>query len=206
MAGFWLAVILLVQKTKIKNQLFIILSVLSVYFIILTVARNFVWRDPITFYENNLKYTPNSYIQHNNLGMAYTDIGRTEEAIKEYQTAITLADIYPQVHYNLGNSLASVNKIKEAEEEYYKAIKISPEFSLPYINLIKISLAQKDEIKLGKTLSKLKENFSEEYYLSQAFYSYYYFGDGAKARQIGLELVKKYPKNEEVSLLMLNIR
>lgn len=206
MAGFWLAIILLLQKTKIKNQLFIILSVLSVYFVVLTVVRNLDWRDPITFYEKNLKYTPSSYIQHNNLGMAYADAGRTQEAIKEYQTAISLADIYPQVHYNLGNSLVVINKIKEAEVEYYKAIKISPGFSLPYVNLLNIAISQKDEHKLETILSKVKENFSEEYYLNQTFYCYYHFGDGVKARKIGLELIKKYPKNKEIGLLMLNIR
>jgi tetratricopeptide (TPR) repeat protein len=208
MAGFWLAIILLMEKIKInKKIIFISLSILSLYFIILTIRRNFDWRDPITFYEKNLVYTPNSFIQHNNLGMAYAEAGRTAEAIKEYKTAISLADIYPQVHYNLGNALVSVNKMNEAETEYYKAINISPEFSLPYTNLIKLAILTKDEVKLQTVLAKMKVNLPEEYYLNQAFYSYYYFGDGAKAKEIGLELIDKYPNNSsEVGLLMLNTR
>jgi len=208
MAGFWLAIILLMEKIKInKKIIFISLSILSLYFIILTIRRNFDWRDPVTFYEKNLSYTPNSFIQRNNLGMAYSDAGRTDEAIKEYKTAISIADIYPQVHYNLANTLVSTNKMNEAEAEYYKALKIDPGFSLPYTNLIKLAILTKDEVKLQTVLAKMKVNFSEEYYLNQAFYSYYYFGDDAKAKEIGLKLIDKYPSNSsEVGLLMLNIR
>ena len=208
MAGFWLAVILLMEKIKInKKIIFISLSVFSLYFIILTIRRNFDWHDPITFYEKNLVYTPNSFIQHNNLGMAYSEAGRTDEAIKEYKTAIAIADIYPQVHYNLGNVLVAKNRTSEAELEYYKAINKSPEFSLPYTNLIKLAILNKDEVKLQAVLDKLRANVPEEYYLNQAFYSYYYFGDSIKAKDVGLEFVKKYPVNSgEIGLLMLNIR
>lgn len=204
MAGFWLAVVLLFEKVKInKKILIILLSLFSIIFISLTIRRNLDWRDPITFYEKNLRYTPNSYIQHNNLGMAYADQGRTEAAILEYQKAISLADIYPQVHYNLANALVSVNKIKEAEEEYYKAIQISPTFSLPYLNLIRIAIVKKDEPALVKVLSEIKANFKEEYYLQQAFYSYYYLGNKVKAKDFGLELINKYPNNRDVGLLLL---
>jgi len=207
MAGFWLALVLLIEKLKIKKELIIpILAIFIFSLSILTIRRNLDWRNPITFYEKNLTYTPHSFIQHNNLGMAYAEAGRTEEAIKEYKTAISLADIYPQVHYNLANVLVSTNNLKEAEVEYYKAINISPQFYLPYINLTKLALITKDEKKLQLVLEKMKTNFSEENYLTQAFYSYYYFGDGDKARTFGLALTNKYPDNDQVSLLMLNIR
>ena len=207
MAGFWLVIILLVQKIKINKKVSLATLILFICFLsFLTIRRNLDWRDPITFYEKNLKYTPNSYIQHNNLGMAYADAGRTQEAIKEYQTAIAIADIYPQVHFNLGNALITSNKFSEAALEYYKAIEISPTFELPYINLLNIALSQKDEVKLEIVLAKVKENFPEEYYLAQSFYAHYYFGDGVKAKQIGLELIRKYPQNENISLMMLNIR
>ncbi len=179
---------------------------LIIFFSVLTIGRNRDWRDPITFYEKNLKYTPNSYIQHNNLGMAYADAGRVEDAIKEYRTAIALSDVYPQVHYNLGNSLIAVNKTNEAKDEYYKAIAISPSFFYPYANLIRLALFDKDETELQSVLDKIKSNFNEEYYLTQAFYSYYYLGDGVKVKFFGQELIKKYSNNSsEIGILMLNL-
>jgi len=207
MIGFWLVVILLIEKIKIKKEIIIIfLSLLSLYFITLTIKRNFDWRDPITFYEKNLTYTPNSFIQHNNLGMAYADAGRLDDAARQYQTAIAISDTYPQVHYNLANVLVAQNKIKEAEVEYYKAIDISPEFSLPYINLIKIAILSKDETKLQTILAKLKSNFSEDYYLTQAFYAYYSLGNYDRARDIGLEFINKYPDNNQIGLMLLQMR
>lgn len=208
MAGFWLVIILSIEKIKINKKISLAVLILFIcFFSFLTVRRNLDWREPITFYQKNLKYTPNSYIQHNNLGMAYAEAGQTEAAIKEYKTAIAIADIYPQVHYNLGNALVAVNKLDEAEAEYYKSIKISPSFTLPYINLLNLSLFEKNEQKLEIVLTQIKKNFSEEYYLTQAFYSYYSFGDEVKAREIGLELIKKYPNNSgEVGFLMLSIR
>lgn len=207
LAGFWLALILLVEKLKINKKISLaVLIVLISFFSFLTIRRNFDWHDPITFYEKNLKYTPNSYIQHNNLGMAYASAGRHQEAIKEYQTAISLADVYPQVHYNLGNSLVSINNLKEAEKEYYKAIKISPSFSLPYLNLLKLAILDQNKTKLQDILLKIKANFSEEYYLNQAFYSYYYLGDVAQTKYYGRQLTDKYPNDSDVGLLMLNIR
>lgn len=206
MAGFWLAIILLVEKLKInKKILIIVLSAFSLFFITLTIKRNLDWRDPITFYEKNLKYTPNSFIQHNNLGMAYADAGRTDEAIKEYKTAISIADIYPQVHYNLGNTLVLVNKMDEAEKEYYKSIEIDPGFSLPYINLIKIAIIRKDVVALESVLRQIRANFTEEYYLQQAFYSYYYIGRKDQAKKIGLELLNKYKNNSDIGLELLII-
>lgn len=108
---FLLAIILLFEKLKVNKKINLTILILFIcYLSFLTVLRNLDWRDPITFYEKNLTYTPNSFIQHNNLGMAYSDVGRIEDAIKEYKTAISIADIYPQVHYNLGNAFASIKK------------------------------------------------------------------------------------------------
>ena len=211
MLGFWLAVILLLQELIKKINLkkvviWYIILFLILYFSALTIKRNLDWRDPITFYEKNLKYTPNSFIQRNNLGMAYAGDDRFEDAIKEYQKAIAIADIYPQVHYNLGNALVALGRTQEAEIEYYRTIEMSPQFSFPYNNLLRLATMKKDEVKLKKVLDKLKNNFEEEYYLEQAFYAYYSLDKKEKALEIGRELLQKYPKRTDIGLIMLNIR
>ncbi len=211
MLGFWLALILLIQELIKKFNLkkvfvWYFLLVLIFYFSVLTIRRNFDWHDPVTFYEKNLKYTPNSFIQRNNLGMAYAAINRYDEAIKEYQRAIEIADIYPQVHYNLANSLVALGRTQEAEIEYYRTIEMSPQFSFPYNNLLQLAIIKQDESKLKKALEKLRENFEEEYYLEQAFYSYYSLNKKERALEIGRELLQKYPNRTDIGLIMLNIR
>jgi tetratricopeptide (TPR) repeat protein len=159
MFGFWLALFSLsfyvlesVKKESLRKWLFYVSMIFLIFsfssFAFLTLRRNADWRDPITFYEKNLSYTPNSYIQRNNLAMAYADAGRHLEAIEQYRRSLSIADIYPQVHYNLGNSLAAVSLLDEAAAEYRQAIAISPEFFLSYVNLVAVldSQGKRDEV------------------------------------------------------------
>jgi len=167
MIGFWLALFCLIFMlfSRIKNEQFknwskrIFYVMIIAYLVFLgglTIARNRDWHDPITFYEKNLKYSPQSFIEHNNLGMAYSRAGRNEEAIAEYRRALAIKDVYPQIHYNLANSLVSMKQYDEAETEYKKAIAMDSGFIFPYQNLYNLYtyLGKSDEA--GKTLELLK--------------------------------------------------
>lgn len=125
MVGLWLALLSLIilamakleakygWAKKLKSIGLAVLIVYALFFSCLTIRRNQDWRDPVTFYEKNLRSTPSSFIQHNNLGMAYAAKGDNEKAIKEYRRAMAIKDIYPQVHYNLANVwLRSANLIQ----------------------------------------------------------------------------------------------
>lgn len=216
MAGFWLAFILLAgkaierfgkNKKEALNKIAIgILCAVLLFFSLLTILRNLDWRDPITFYEKNLRYTPNSYIQHNNLGMAYADAGQTDEAEKEYRRSLEISQVYPQVFYNLANVLAQQGKLDEARQYYYRAIGISPRFQAPYNNLLNMDILSRYSAGIEKTLSIMKENFSERYYLVQSFYTYYYLGDLEKAREIGTEIMAKYPDETDIGMSLLGLR
>jgi protein O-mannosyl-transferase len=167
MVGFWLAFFALLfligkrlfagGKTRWTKAIFCgIVIICCVCLGIMTVLRNRDWRNPIVFYENNLRYVPNSFIEHNNLGMAYADAGRSKEAIEQYRKAIAINDIYPQVHYNLANSLANAGEYDEAEKEYLETIKMDSKFELAYQNLYYLYnyLGEKDKAqKIIKTLN-----------------------------------------------------
>jgi tetratricopeptide (TPR) repeat protein len=126
-----------------------------IFFAVLTIRRNRDWHDPITFYENNLKYSPQSFIEHTNLGIAYDEAGRVNEAIAQYRTAITIADFYPQVHYDLANSLAETKQYDEAEKEYLKAIAMDPGFVLPHHNLYNLYVYLGEKDKADKILEQI---------------------------------------------------
>jgi protein O-mannosyl-transferase len=169
MIGFWLAILCLIYLffDKVKNikvlplaKIFFCVMLIAcvVFWGVLTIRRNRIWREPITFYENNLKYSPQSFIEHTNLGIAYDEAGRVNEAIAQYRAAISIADVYPQVHYDLANSLVTAKQYDEAEKEYLKTIAMDPGFTLPYRNLYNLYgyLGEKD--KADEILKKISGN------------------------------------------------
>ncbi|MCF7820533.1 MAG: tetratricopeptide repeat protein [Candidatus Pacebacteria bacterium] len=217
MLGFFLALtaltILLLKKVKkeaykkiIHYILIAVIIIFSIYLSYLTINRNKDWKNPITFYEKNLNYTPESFIQRNNLGMAYAEKNRHEEAIKEYQRAIAISDTYPQVHYNLGNSLVALNKINEAKKEYFKAIEISPAFVLPYQNLFSIYLKNDQKKETLSLLEKLQENTNQSTYNSIAWKIFLHFKDYKSAINSLETLNKIYPNNLELNNLLLQLK
>jgi len=209
MAGFWmaflsLAVLIFYRIKKEENKICVysglaFLIIFVIWLCVLTIFRNNDWQNAITFYEKNLEYTPNSFIQHNNLGMAYADKKRNEEAVKEYRTAIEINDIYPQVHYNLGNTLRDLGRIEEAEKEYEIAIEMSPDFFYPYTNLISIYGKEGDKEKAEDLLKKMEVKFSEQKpFLYTKGALYYNWGEFGKALKVWKEIKKIDPYDREI--------
>lgn len=217
MLGFWLGTLALIiyLLKKIKNTnwqkasfnflillVFVFIATLSY----LTILRNKDWRDPITFYEKNLKYTPNSYIQKNNLGMAYAKVGRHNEAIRQYQEALEIFDFYPQVHSNLANSLLNIGELEEAEMEYKKALENNSEFIIPYQGLINIYLTNNDLEKLNSLLTSLEASVNQEIFFNLAMPVLIRLGDYNGAISLVEKMLEKYPNNIDLNNLLLNLK
>ncbi len=217
MFGFWLAVLSIfclfhesLRSIKAKNVFKVFCIVIFSFFIFLfsslTVLRNIDWRDPITFYEKNLSYTPNNYIQLNNLAMAYADVGRNSDAIETYRKSLAIADIYPQVHHNLANSLAAIGSSTEAEAEYRRAIEMSPEFYQAYINLITILVGEGRIDDAKQVLGEAEGVFADIadfWYLKGVIY--YSFGEFDEALSAMKRAASLNPKNEEYQEIITNL-
>lgn len=66
---------------------------------------------------------------HFNLGDALTKQGKYDEAVKEYQTALTGAqgkDTKAYASYNIGNSMMKQQKYQDAVRSYIDALKLDP--------------------------------------------------------------------------------
>ena len=160
MIGFWLAVVVILSGSEGSHVRFfgqwpqndkILKVIVTIFFIsyfmflsYTTIARNREWRDPITFYNQTLKYSPNSYRVANNLGMAYADSGQTENAKQMYKRAIMLDPEVQVAYHNLANAYQNLGQTDLAVENYLKAIELDPEFFYSYNALTKLYLDQKD--------------------------------------------------------------
>ncbi|MFC1624177.1 tetratricopeptide repeat protein [Candidatus Omnitrophota bacterium] len=101
----------------------------------LTIKENTHWREPIAFYKRTLKYAPDSPRVHNNLGNAYYNMGREEEAIALYKKALEIDPDNEEAYFNQGVIYDSTNRNKEAISSYKKAIEINPDYADAYHNL-----------------------------------------------------------------------
>ncbi len=141
-------------------RVFVILFLVSVsiFFAALSIKRNILWGDPIKFFENIIKYEPDSARINNNLGYLYYDKGDKNKAGEYYQKAIeTTGNSFPQPYFNLGAILQEKGDIRGAIVLFEKAIELDPNFSYPYPNLSVIYASQGDLVKATQYLEKLKE-------------------------------------------------
>jgi arylsulfatase A-like enzyme/Flp pilus assembly protein TadD len=78
----------------------------------------------------------------NNLGTAYANKGRYEEAIKAFEMGLSLDDKHPELYNNLANACYSYGLqskdsllFSRCLEYYKKAIELDPGYSVPYYGL-----------------------------------------------------------------------
>jgi len=123
------------EQSRVSPSLLIALTLLIAFYSSLTIKQNNYWREPVTFYERTLKYSPRSIKVLNNLGMTYNNIGKHKEAIKLYKKAIEINPNFINAHNNLGMVYQATGKGDEAIISYKKAIEINPNYIHAYNNL-----------------------------------------------------------------------
>jgi tetratricopeptide (TPR) repeat protein len=62
-------------------------------------------------------------------------LGRNEEALSEYRTAVAISPNSSLGHYNFANMLADLGRYREAQGEYRQAIELDPSSDSPHIGL-----------------------------------------------------------------------
>jgi tetratricopeptide (TPR) repeat protein len=136
MSGLVFIYFRLANKAKVVVKVFIPVMILIVISLSLTAyARNMVWRDAATLWEDVVRKSPFKVRPHNNLGEAYQTQGRLDDAVKEYQTAINLKPDYADTRYNLGVVYLRQGRLDDAVRENQTAIKLKPDHADAYHSL-----------------------------------------------------------------------
>ena len=86
-------------------------------------------------YEKSIKYfkriieiDPNNYRAHYNLGIAYFNLNRFDEALNSYKIAILIKPDYKHIYYNIGLLHEETENLEEAMKAYEKALEIDPDY------------------------------------------------------------------------------
>ena len=125
------------------------------------------WQNSITLFEHLLKVTSNNYLAYSNLGVAYSQLGRYQQALENCEQAIRIKPDVAKIHRNLGAVYGNLGRYQEEIEACRKAIKISPDYVDAYVDLgaAHSSLGRYQEaIDDYKQAIKIKPDVVEAYY------------------------------------------
>jgi len=131
---------------------------------ILSWQHSWAYENEETLWTDTLAKNPDSCPVHNNLGIAFLQKGRVDEAIEQCQKALKIKPDYAQAHYNLGNALVQKGQVDEAIAQFQKALKINPNYAQAHYN-IGHALLQKGQVseaiaRFQKAL-KIKPNYAD---------------------------------------------
>lgn len=107
-------------------------------------SRNKVWETCIAFWEDNAKKAPGKARVHNNLGVAFSEAGKIDEALASYKKAIALDPVYSDPLSNIAVAYSMKGDLDKAIESLESAIHICPNYPEAYNNLGSLLLQKKE--------------------------------------------------------------
>ncbi|HJT24619.1 MAG TPA: tetratricopeptide repeat protein, partial [bacterium] len=160
---------------------------------VLTHAQIGHWSDSIHLWENVVRVEPtNNPMVYTNLGYFYQQAGRLDEALAEYDRAISIGVPVANPHCGKGNIYFEKGDLAKAEQEYEAAIAIDSRYAQPHSDLAMVYLKEGNADEAVQECLKalrLDPKFAPAYgnlgtiYLSQGKYA-----DAVRSFENGLKL------------------
>jgi tetratricopeptide (TPR) repeat protein len=116
--SFFVLVAYILHKILTRKLFIPIVGLICAFYILLVAGRNFEWRNPVVFYELIVKYSPDSFQGHNNLGLQYEYLGRFDEAKLQYKRALEIKPDLVEARSNLANLYFKLKLYNQAKVEY----------------------------------------------------------------------------------------
>ncbi len=123
-----------------------------------------MYADSEPLYRTTIERNHESWLAHNNLGIALMEHGQEAEAMAEYHAALRIKPDYAEAHNNLGVILLRRGQEAEAMAEYQMALRIKPDYAVAHNNLglVLVDRGQITEaIEQYQTALKIKPDYIE---------------------------------------------
>ena len=102
---------------------------------VLTWRQTQIWKDSESLWRHALSIKRDSVYAHNNLGMAFAEQNRLDEAIVEFREVLQIDPLDADGHHNLGNALARQGRLGEAVAQFHEALRIRPDHAKAHYDL-----------------------------------------------------------------------
>lgn len=126
--GFILALVYLVSMVKSRKMVIATILLISFLYGILTIKRNFDWKNEVIFWRRLTVEHRNSDLSYYMLGVHLVKSGDLDGAKVAYLKAIELQPRMVEARFNLGNIYQREGKTKEALSEYLTILELDPSF------------------------------------------------------------------------------
>jgi len=117
----------------------VVISMIALIIIIFssaTYARNAVWQDEVSLWEDVAKKSPNKARAHNNLAKGYSGKGWADKSIEHYQIALRLKPEFEEAYGNLGFIFYFYKGLPDKAIRYYQiALLLNPNNAATHLNL-----------------------------------------------------------------------
>jgi tetratricopeptide (TPR) repeat protein len=125
MLGLFLVARKLTQRPQLVFAVVVLLLALPLG--ALTHARNKVWKDDFTLWQDTVEKNPEAPRAQMNYGLALMERGNYVEAEQRFRETVRLAPFWDRARMNMGIVLAAQGKIKEAQPQYDEAVRLTPD-------------------------------------------------------------------------------
>jgi tetratricopeptide (TPR) repeat protein len=92
----------------------------------LTQVRNRDYRSNLAIWTATTESYPKNMRALYNRGVAWTELGRTADAVKDYERVVRIQPDYGDAHQNLANGLVKLGRVEESIPHYEVAVNASP--------------------------------------------------------------------------------
>ncbi len=187
-----------IEGLKARQMTIILFASIIILLTGTSYARNYVWHDEISLWEDITQKSPLKARAHCNLGEAYLNIGRYDKAQIQFQTAIKMSPNMWEAHNNLGMTYMNQNKLDDAIKEYLFVLKQNPYFRFTHNNLGLVYLNRGE-------LAKAELYFTNALRLNPAFADAH-FNLGATFEQNGriVDATKEYQVAVNLNRVLIN--
>lgn len=150
-------------RVTVLNTVF---AILILFYILLTLQRNHIWREPIYMWLDIIKKTPTKSRVFNNLANGLSELGRFDEAIRAYETALKIEPDMEQAHYSMGVAFGKMGRKEDAKRKYADALKIDFNYPEAHMNLGNIL---KDEKKFAEAEKAYRTALKQDPYYGECY-------------------------------------
>ncbi|MHA1240305.1 MAG: tetratricopeptide repeat protein [Promethearchaeota archaeon] len=117
--------------------------------------------ESINFFKRIIELDSENYRAHYNLGIAYFNLNRFEQALKSYKIALSIKPDHKHVYYNIGLLHEKNENLENAIEAYEKALEIDPNYIYAMHSLKAVRLNLDNSVKPKSKAQEIKDNIEK---------------------------------------------